>query len=110
MALVNAADMEAALEFLSSTDEEYARKQALYTGLDEQTKSVKAQIAQMSKGTSAAAKEMFALQSDAYRQHLNKVQNAHTDYLILKAQRSTQSVVIDCWRSLNSARNKGQVI
>ena len=107
---INANDMEAALQFLADTDEDYARKQALYSGLDEQTKSVKAQIAQMSKGSSAAAKEMFALQSNEYKRHLTKVEDAHIDYLILKNQRSTQEKVIDCWRSLNSARNKGQIV
>lgn len=107
---VNIADMEAALKFLADTDEEYARKQALYSGLDEQTKSVKAHIAQMAKGSSAAAKDTFALQSDNYKMHLDKVQNAHVDYLILRNQRATQATVIDCWRSLNSARNKGHIV
>lgn len=107
---VTAQDMEKALQFLAETDVDYAQKQALYSGLDEQSKTVRAQIGFMCKEKTGTAKEMFALQSDAYKKHLNKLQNAQTDYLILRAQRSTQATVIDCWRSLNSARNKGQII
>ena len=63
---INQADMEAALQFLADTDVDFARAQALYNGLDEQSKSIKAQIGFMCREKSGTAKEMFALQSDQY--------------------------------------------
>ncbi len=107
---INQADMESALQFLADTDEDFARAQSYYQGLDDQTKTVKAQIAYMCAEKSGTAKILFAERSPEYKKHLDKVQEAHTEYLILKAKRSTSDRVIECWRSLNSARGKGQVV
>tara|TARA_R110000803_G_C11989465_1_gene321809 strand:+ start:26999 stop:27328 length:330 start_codon:yes stop_codon:yes gene_type:complete len=106
---VNQSDMEAALEFLADTDVDFARAQAYYNALDEQTKSVRASLGFRCKEKSASAKEMFALQTPDYLKHLAKVEVANVDYLTLRAQRATKSTIIDCWRSLNSARGKGNI-
>jgi len=107
---VTQADMEAALQYLADSDVEYARAQAFYNAKDEQTKSVRASIAFRSQEKSASAKEMFALQTQDYKKHLAEVEGAHVEFLTLRAKRGTKNAIIDCWRSLNSARSKGNVL
>ena len=106
---VNQADMESALQYLADTDVEFARTQTHYNAMDDMTKSVRAQVSFRSKEKAVAAKEIFAMQSPDYLSHLAKVEKANVEYLTLRAIRSTKSQIIDCWRSLNSARNKGNV-
>lgn len=102
--------MEEALDYLSSTDQDYARVRALYEGLSEQRKVVKSQAFLHSGASSAAAREQEAYNSMAYVQHLQKMEMAHVEMLTLQAKRSTECIIIDCWRSLNAARNKGQIM
>jgi hypothetical protein len=107
---VNRAGMEQALEFLSNSDVDFARAKTLYDGLSLQRKTVKANCFIRSGEKSAASKEQTAYQMPDYVMHLQKVETANLEYLTLLAQRSTAVIVIDCWRSLNAARNKGQIV
>lgn len=102
--------MERAVAYLAETDEPFARAKALYEGLCEQKKIIKANNYQQSRETTASAREHAAYNSMEYRRHLDKIQDANVDYLLLQARRATQVTVIDCWRSLNAARNKGQIV
>lgn len=100
--------MEKAVMFLSETDQELARRKAYFNGLDRQTKTVKAMAFMRSGESSVTAKEQAALVSPAYRDHLQRVTEAEQEFLTLNEQRHTEVIVIDCWRSLNAARNRGQ--
>lgn len=102
--------MEAGLNFLASTDVDYARAKTLYDGLVEQRKTIKANCALRSGEKTAGRAEMIAYTMPDYSMHLQKMETAHLEYLTLQAQRNTQAIVIDCWRSLNAARNKGQIV
>lgn len=102
--------MERAVNFLAETDVEYARAKTLFDGLSEERKTVKAQIFMRSGQTSATAKENDAYSSIPYKNHLKKIETAQISYLTLQAQRNTQVTIIECWRSLNAARNKGQIV
>ncbi len=115
---LNQADMENALQFLADTDVDFARAQALYNGLSEQSKTIKSvaygnaggMMMGGDKKITDKARDNAAYCSPAYVQHLAKVEVANMEYLTLRAQRSTKAIIIDCWRSLNSARSKGQVV
>ena len=107
---INKEEMEKSLFFLAETDEQYARARALHDGLCNQRPVLRSQLFMRSTEKSATAREHQAQTSDAYLQHLAKIDMANLDVLTLQAKRSTAQVVIDCWRSLNSARNKGQII
>lgn len=102
--------MEQAVDYLARTDLEYARARALYEGFTEQRKVVKARQFSQSRASSMTGKEQDAYNSMHYQQHLQKIQDAHIEYLTLQAKRATETTIIDCWRSLNAARNKGQII
>ena len=107
---INQDDMERAVEYLANSDEDYARAKALYDGLMEQRKVVKAKAFLRSREGPQTAKEQDAYASQAYQEHLQKIEVANLEYLTLHTKRSTETIVIDCWRSLNAARRKGQFI
>lgn len=102
--------MEKAVMFLCNSDVDYARAKSLYEGLVEQRKTVKAQIFLRSGQKTVDAKNADSYSSDPYKRHLVKMENAQLTFLTLQAQRNTASVIVDCWRSLNAARNKGQIV
>ncbi|NIP25771.1 MAG: hypothetical protein GWN94_02585 [Phycisphaerae bacterium] len=56
------------------------------------------------------AREHAAQNHPDYIKHLNDIDRANEKMLILRNQRATAHTVIDCWRSLNAARNKGQIV
>ncbi len=102
-------EMEKNVMYLAETDAEMARSKAFFHGLDRQTKTIKAMQFMRSNESSATAREQAALVSPSYREHLVRVQDAETDYLTLAEKRATAIVLIDCWRSLNAARNRGSM-
>ncbi len=102
--------MEQAVMYLADTDQPYANAKALYDGLCEQKKIVKANHFVRCGATTASAREAESYNSMEYRSHLSKIQDANAEYLLLLAKRQTECTIIDCWRSLNAARNKGQII
>ena len=100
--------MERALNFLVETDREYADARALMEGLKDQSKIIRGQALLRTAGT-VAEREALAYTSPEYVAHIAKLKDATQDYHYLAAKRSTESAVIDCWRSLNSARTKGLI-
>jgi len=107
---INKEKMEGALDFLAASDVDYARAKTLFDGLTLQRKTIKANCFIRCGEGSAAAKEQTAYQMPDYIMHLQKIETAHLEYLTLQARRNTAEIIIDCWRSVNAARNKGQVI
>jgi hypothetical protein len=102
--------MENDLGFMAATDESYAKAKALHEGLKEQSKTVKAMVFMRSMEKSATAKEQSALSSMDFIRHQSKIDDAALELYTLHAKRLTTSLRIDCWRSLNAARNKGQIV
>ena len=101
-------DAEDALNYLAGTDEEYARAKTLYDALCEQKKSVAAIEYGKLQG-SAAEKTQQALASDPYQNHLKAMMDAHLEFEIVRNKRITNQAVIEMWRSVNSARQKGNI-
>lgn len=97
-----------ALTYLAETDEKCAKAKAYYMGLDEQTKTIKAGEFLKHDGT-VAEREATAYASSAYREHLEKVQNANADYETMRNKRLTEELIVEVWRSLNSQRRKGNL-
>ena len=95
--------------FLAESDENYAKAKSLHEGLVNQLKTIKAIAFGRSMASSASAKEQDAYRSRDYQYHLEKIERASVDYLTLQAKRYTAATVIDCWRSLNAARSRGQI-
>jgi hypothetical protein len=105
--VINTERMEQAVLYLCSTDEQLARCRARFNGLKEQIKVVKSMAYQRSISTVAATKEQDAYSSSQYREHLQKMHDAEYDFMLIATKRETELTIIDCWRSLNAAKNKG---
>ena len=106
--MINYQDAETALNYLVSTDEEYARAKTLYDALCEQKKTIQALEYGKLSG-SAADKTQQALASEQYQKHLLAMRDAQIEFETVRAKRLSQQAVIEMWRSVNSARNKGNV-
>ena len=101
-------DAEKALEFLKSTDVEFARRKALYEGLDDQKKTVEALAFMKSEG-SAAERSQRSKASDEYQDHINAIHEARLEFETMRNQRQTAVLQIEMWRSVNSNMRKGNV-
>lgn len=102
--------MEKALDFLAESDYEYARLKALHNGLLQQRPTIKAMAFMKSREGPIAQREHMAAIDFQYQKHLEKIELAEVEMLTLQNQRRTNEITIDCWRSLNAARNKGQIV
>ena len=106
--MINYDDAEKALNYLVNTDEECGRAKALYDGLYEQRKTIRA--IQFLKATGSAAVRMEeALSSIEYREHLKMITDAQMDFEILRNKRLTKQSIIEMWRSVNSNQKKGNI-
>lgn len=101
-------DAQVALDYLISTDVEFARAKTLYDSLCDQKKTVAALEYGRLTG-SAAEKNQQALASESYVLHLSAIRDAQMEFEILRSKRLSNQAVIEMWRSINSARNKGNV-
>ena len=106
--MINYKDAEAALNYLAGTDEDYARAKTLYDALSEQRKSIAAIEYGKLQG-SAAEKTQQALASTAYQEHIQAIRDAQLEFEIVRNKRITNQAVIEMWRSVNSARQKGNI-
>tara|TARA_R110000772_G_scaffold227233_1_gene337947 strand:+ start:1203 stop:1523 length:321 start_codon:yes stop_codon:yes gene_type:complete len=106
--MINYNDAETALNYLANTDEEAARAKALYDGLYEQRKTVRA-LQFLSSTGSAAERTEKANGSEEYQSHLKAIRDAQIDYEILRNKRDTNIRVTDMWRSVNSNQKKGNI-
>lgn len=106
--MINYNDAETALIYLVNTDEEAAKAKALYDGLYEQRKTVRAMQFLNASG-SAAERTEKANGSEEYQSHLQAIRDAQIDYEILKNKRDTNIRITDMWRSVNSNQKKGNI-
>mgnify|MGYP003629874629 FL=1 len=106
--MINYNDAETALNYLVNTDEEAARAKALYDGLYEQRKTVRA-LQFLNSSGSAAERTEKANGSIDYQEHLKAIRDAQIDYEILRNKRDTNIRITDMWRSVNSNQKKGNI-
>ena len=101
--------MNKALTHLGETDEDEAK---LKTAVERAKKKMDAEfkiIGSTALGT-VIEKEAAAYRHETYKSSAAAYFTALTEHGKLKNERSTDSITIDVWRSLNAARNKGQIV
>lgn len=101
-------DAEKALNYLKSTDIEFARRKCLYEGLDDQKKTVDA-IAFISASGSAAERSQEAKASSEYQDHIQAINEARIEFETMRNQRQTAALQIEMWKSINYAMKMGNV-
>lgn len=109
MELPDAERVGKAINFLANTDEEYGRLCARVSGLEHAGKTIKAVEYLKTSGT-VGERTAAVDSSQAYKNWTEETENAIADREILRARRKTAELLIDVWRSVNAARNKGQIV
>jgi len=99
---------EKALEFLATTDEEFARARANVKYLEHKRKTIKATQFLEATGT-IQQKESIAYDSQEMRDHLEEYKNAVYDEQILVSKRKSAELAIEVWRSKNANRRTGNI-
>lgn len=97
-----------ALRYLAETDEQHAKAKAHMKGMEQQLKTIRAICYLRATGTQGERAEK-AYSDQEYRDAVEQYENLVADYEILNNKRNTETLVIDVWRSLNSARTKGVI-
>ena len=101
--------MNKALTHLGETDELEAQLKSLAEKKKKKAEATFKIIAAASSGT-VLEREAKASEHESYKTAEAAYFTALTEHGSLKNQRSTDSITIDVWRSLNAARNKGQIV
>lgn len=99
--------LEQALTYLATTDEPCAALRTDMARTELKAKAVRAAMVKLSPGSSASAREAEADTTTeveaAWETHFKAMHLYHA----MANKRSTESVVVDTWRSLNSSRKHG---
>jgi hypothetical protein len=106
MIVLTEARMEESLNFLSDSDEQLAQLLADMERAEWRAKATKhAQFLHLT-GTVAEREAQASTAPEtmaAFDDYFDKVRA----YNALRNKRATETIVIDCWRSVNSSRNRG---
>jgi hypothetical protein len=91
---------------VSEAGEEWADKKSAYEALDDNTKSILADIAlgYMDGKTSKAEAELRALASKPYRDHLAEVKAARRAWLMTQVKYDSLKMLVELRRSQESSR------
>jgi len=101
--------MEKALKYLAETDETFAYHKSHCARVEHKAKAIKQAIFLRCSGT-IAERQAQAENSEEYGAAMDNYFEALRESEHVKNKRQTESIVIDVWRSLNSSRNKGNVV
>lgn len=93
-------------ETISKAGEEWADKKSAYEALDDNTKSVLAEITgrYMDTGQSKSAAEVSALASRDYREHLASLSKARGEFLRAQVRYDSLKMLAELRRSQESTR------
>jgi hypothetical protein len=97
-----------ALTYLAETDAQVAEFQTLAERLEYRAKAIRDARFLLEEG-SVAERTAKAGSHPDYDIAMGGYFAALQEYLAMKNKRSTESIVVDVWRSLNSSRNKGNL-
>ena len=107
--MITTDQVQKALDYLKSTDQEAARAKALVEALQESRKSVKAQCFLESDGKSNQAKEAEAYSNPMYLAHLEKLENAIMDFETLKNRRKSAELQIMLFSTTFKYQQQGNI-
>ena len=101
--------MEKALVYLAETDELAATLKADTERMEYKAKAVKDAIFRRIQDGSVADRQAIAGASEEYAAAMEAYFTALARSEHVRNKRSTEAIVIECWRSINSSRNKGNL-
>lgn len=101
--------MEQALTYLAETDDKAAYHKAHVARTEYKAKAIKQSVFLHCTGT-VAERTALADKSEQYKEAMSAYFEALREFEHVRNKRATEAIVIDVWRSVNSARNKGQIV
>jgi len=101
---------DSCLEFLAATDAPLATAKAYMLGMEDQKYTILSTEQIESKHKAIGNKKADAYTTKAYFDWCKKHRDSVYDYELLRNQRTTALLFIECWRSENSARTKGLIL
>ena len=102
--------MEAALNYLAESEEKYAELRANKDIDHKRAEIVLSSGIIDSNETSVAAKKVDSMVSEDYKMSINDYHQSLEDFYLIDAKRSRAMITIEVWRSINSSRNKGNIV
>ena len=96
---------EVAHNALSDSDKEYGTVLAYVKMAPTAVRLIKSKAFLMTSGT-VAEREAMAYTSDAYKKHVNDLNDAMVEYEILNARRESWQREVDIWRTISANRRK----
>lgn len=102
--------MEQAIHYLFMTDEPAALCKALMQEIENKEKTILATIILDHRiGTTVQERDAMARTDERYIQWIKEYKEAVYNYEILRNKRSTETIIIEAWRSLNRDRKQGNI-
>jgi hypothetical protein len=108
--LITEARLQKALTYLAETDEPAAALRADAERAEFKAKAIKDAMFLAADGSSVAERMAIAGKCEQFATAMDEYFAALRASDAMRNKRSTESIVIDCWRSLNSGRNKGNIV
>lgn len=103
------ARVEKALTYLADTDLSFANAKADVERTKHKSKAVFAAIFSRNMGT-VKERECEAEMHPQYQESLEANFKAIEEYEFLRNKRNLEELIVDVWRSINSARTKGVIV
>jgi hypothetical protein len=101
--------VEKALAYMVQTDEGFATARSHMIGLEKQEKTILGIQILKSKQSGQQAKEAEARISEEYAQWRMDYEHSVFNFELIRNKRNSEAMVIECWRSLNANRRKGNI-
>jgi len=100
--------LQQALTYLAETDEPVSKAKARMKGLEAQKDTIRAVAFLEKEGCGGVSERTeMAKASPEYRQWVKDYEESVLDYELINNKRNTEALIVEVWRSLNSARSKG---
>jgi hypothetical protein len=106
--VISADRLQKSLTYLAETDEPCAKAKSLMIGLERQEKTILAMQYLGFTGT-VEERKAKAQATPQYQNWRETYEQAVFDYELMKNKRSTEEMVIECWRSLNANQRRGNI-
>lgn len=107
--MISTERLQQALTYLAETDEQEAKLKALVEKNKRKMDAMFTTIAAHTKGT-VLEREAAAYGHADYISARDAYLLALSEHGAVKNKRATECIIVDVWRSLNAARNKGQIV
>jgi len=108
--MINTASMEKALNFLAESELQWSELRASKDIEHKRAEIVLASGIIDSPSSSQAGKKVDSMVSTEYKKAIEDYNLVLEAFYLIDAQRKRAEITIDVWRSINSSRNKGQIV